>query len=278
MKKTIFLIFVSTLALLSCTKDYIIPEKDMVKILTKIYITDGITSTPPHNLLYGHDSIEYYEPILKSYGYTTAQFDSSVKYYSRNTEEFDIIFDKVVMELTRMRDKVAETSKTDTQNSDSTDKSDNLWPLKTRWNMAIEYSSNPSLGFDIPVVGLGDYTISFDAQFYPDDEGINVRHYIFFYYDDQTPVGVRENPIFGTYEKDGKVHSYSYKLTLTNKQITHLKGWLYDCGNSNPTFKRNAIFSNLKVTYSPKSFEKLDTLETKNIRELKKSLKKVKPV
>lgn len=277
MNKPIFFIFATILALLSCTKDYIIPEKDMVKILTKIFITDGVTSTPPHNILYGHDTIDYYEPILKSYGYTTAQFDSSVKYYSRNTEKFDIIFDKVVMELTRMRDKLEETSKSGTLDNNS-DSSDNLWPHKTRWNMAIEYSSNPSLGFDIPVVDLGDYTISFNAQFFPDDEGVNVRHYIFFFFDDGTPIGVRENAIFATYEKDGNVRTYSYKLSLTNKQITHLKGWLYDCGNSTQTFKRNAIFSNLKVTYSPKSFEKIDTLETRNIKEHLKAIKRVKPV
>ncbi|HDP75562.1 MAG TPA: DUF4296 domain-containing protein [Bacteroidales bacterium] len=277
MKKTTFLIFVPVTALLSCTKNYIIPERDMVKILTKIFITDGVTSTPPHNILYGHDTIDYYEPILKSYGYTTAQFDSSVKYYSRNTEKFDIIFDKVVMELTRMKDKLEEASKNDTLDINS-DSSGNLWPHKTRWNMAIDYSINPSLGFDIPVVEFGDYTISFDAQFFPDDEGVNVRHYIFFYFDDGTPIGVRENPIFATYPKDGNVHSYSYKLTLTNNQITHLKGWLYDCGNSNSTFKRNAIFNNIKVTYSPKKIDHLDTLGTRNIRELKKPLKRVKPV
>ena len=78
MRRTVTLILVSIFSLLSCNKGYIIPERDMVKILTKIFITDGVTSTPPHNILYGHDSIDYYEPILKSYGYTTAQFDSSV--------------------------------------------------------------------------------------------------------------------------------------------------------------------------------------------------------
>ena len=277
MRRTVSLILVSIFSLLSCNKGYIIPERDMVKILTKIFITDGVTSTPPHNILYGHDSIDYYEPILKSYGYTTAQFDSSVKYYSRNTEKFDIIFDKVVMELTRMRDKLEETSKSDTLDRNS-DSSDNLWPHKTRWNMAIEYSTNPSLGFDIPVVDLGDYTISFDAQFFPDDEGVNVRHYIFFYFDNGTPIGVRENPVFATYVKDGNVHSYSYKLTLTDKQITHLKGWLYDSGNSNSNFKRNAIFSNLKVTYSPRNFDKLDSIDTRNVKVIKKLIKKAQPL
>lgn len=263
---------------MSCKKDYIIPERDMVRILTKIYLTDGVINTPPHNLLYGHDSIDYYEQILKNYGYSTAQFDSSIKYYSKNTEKFDIIFDKVVMELTLMRDKTAEASKDKINDADSIEKNDNLWPAKTRWNMAIDYTTNPSLGFDIPVVGLGDYTFSFDAQFYPDDEGKDARHYIFFYYDDQTPVGVRENPIFATYVKDGNVHSYSYTLTLTNKQITHLKGWLYDCGNPNSNFKRNAIFSNIKISYTRKNIEKPDSISLYSIKKLKKEIKKVKPL
>jgi hypothetical protein len=97
----------------------------------------------------------------------------------------------------------------------------------------------------------------------------------FFYYDDQTPVGVRENSVFSTYVKDGEVHNYQYTLTLTNPQITHLKGWLYDCGNPNTTFKRNAIISNLKVTFTPKSIEKTDTITLKQSKDLKKKLKNV---
>ncbi len=267
---------IAAFIMLSCGNGYIIPEKDMVKILSKIYLTDGITLTSTHSNLYGHDSIAYYEPIILSFGYTTAQFDSSIKYYSKRTEKFDNIFDKVVLELTRLQDK--EKLQSEPTNIDSSDPNGNLWPLKAQWDMAIDHTTNPFLGFDIPVQGLGDYTFSFDAQIFPDDEAVNARHYIFFYFDDNTPVGVRENSILTPYTKDGNVHSYSYTFTLKNLQVTHLKGWLYDNGSNENTFKRHANFSNFKVTYTPSSVEsKQDGNNPQKVtkRELKKLIKDI---
>ncbi len=240
------------LALGSCRNNSVIPENNMVKILTKIYITDGVTFINAHSQLYGHDTIAYYEPIIESFGYTTAQFDSSIKYYSKRTERFDVIFDKVVTELSRLQDKQNEKSDENTTISEPS-ADGNLWPLKNRWEMAIDYTINPSLGFDIPVIGLGDYMISFDAQVFPEDEALNVRYYIFFYCDNKTPVGIRENSVLATYIKDGQVHKYSHIFKLENPEITHLKGWLYDHGNSDDKFMRKAIFSNFKVYYTPKT-------------------------
>lgn len=269
---------VAAFIILSCGNNYIIPEKDMVKILTKIYITDGITFTSSQSTLYGHDSLAYYEPIIQSFGYTIDQFDSSVKYYSKKTEKFDIIFDKVVLELTRLQDKEKGQVENEPSSLDSSDPNGNLWPLKAQWDMAIDHTTNPFLGFDIPVQGLGDYTFSFDAQVFPDDEAVNARHYIFFYFDDGTPVGARENSVLTPYIKDGKVHSYSYTFTLKNLKITHLKGWLYDHGSTDNTLKRHAIFSNFKVIYTPITVEsKQDVSNTRKVtkRELKKLIKDI---
>ncbi len=269
---------ITAFIMLSCGNNYIIPEKDMVKILTKIYLTDGITFTSAHSNLYGHDTIAYYEPIIQSFGYNTAQFDSSIKYYSKKTEKFDIIFDKVVLELTRLQDKEKLQSENEPSMLDASDPNENLWPLKAQWDMAIDHTTNPFLGFDIPVQGLGDYSFSFDAQVFPDDEAVNARHYIFFYFDDSTPVGVRENSILTPYIKDGNVHSYSYTFTLKNLQITHLKGWLYDHGSADNTFKRHAIFSNFKVTYTPKDIEQKQEQNNPpkvSKKELKKLVKNI---
>lgn len=265
---------IAAFILLSCGNSYIIPEKDMVKILTKIYLTDGITLSSAHSNLYGHDTIAYYEPIIQSFGYTTTQFDSSIKYYSKKTEKFDIIFDKVVLELTRLQDK--EKLQNEPSMLDASDPNGNLWPLKAQWDMAIDHTTNPHLGFDIPVQGLGDYTFSFDAQVFPDDEAVDVRHYIFFYFDDGTPVGVRENSILSPYIKDGNVHSFAYTFTLKNLQITHLKGWLYDHGSTDNTFKRHAVYSNFKVTYTPKVIEQEQNNPQKvTKKELKKLVKDI---
>ena len=84
-----------TIILIGCSGNPIIPQKDMVLILEQIYITDGVVSISESSLGF-KDSIAYYEPILNKYGYTTSEFDSSIKYYAQRTEELDEIFDTVL--------------------------------------------------------------------------------------------------------------------------------------------------------------------------------------
>ncbi|WP_288019061.1 DUF4296 domain-containing protein [Tenuifilum sp.] len=266
-------------ASVTCKKEKsIIPEKEMVTILTKIYLTDGIISVPSKSSLYRIDTIGYYEPILEKYGYTAEQFDSSIIFYSKKTEVLDRIYDNVIMQLTIQKDKLLQAKDTLNHETETlVNSSANLWPLKTSWNMAIDYPNNPSLGFDIPTPSLGIYTISFDAQIFPDDEAIDARHYIFFYYNNNTPTGVRENPKTFVYKKDGKKHHFTYQFVLKNKQVTHLKGWLYDTGNGNSSFKRSAKFENIMVTYTPTK-EKIKETPLPLKKGKLKPLKKIKKI
>lgn len=245
-------VFMSCLMLLfvACSSNNIIPQKDMVRILTKIYLTDGTISIPDRVLLSAKDTIAYYEPILEHYGYTTEQFDSSIKYYSQNTQVFDEILDRVIMELSKMEEKSKEKLMAiDSLDGERVDSSLNIWPVKTYWDMALDHASNSSLGFDIPVKGLGTYKISFNAQVFPDDESEDTRLYFFFYYDDKTPEGNRSGDIYHSYVKDGNIYPLSFTMTLDNPNVTHISGWLYDHGGEKPDIRRHAIFSKLMVTY-----------------------------
>jgi len=232
----------------ACTNKDIIPKKDMVEILKKMYLTDGVINVVNNGKLFAKDTISYYEPILKQYGYSKEQFDSSLKYYAQKAEALDKIMDQVIIELTQIDDQVdLQHNIQDSAIADSL----NLWPLKTTWNMAVDHTQNPSLGFELPLKGQGEYLLSFDTQFFPDDSSKDCRLYVFFYLDDKTSIGVRTSPIFANYTKDGEIHHRRYVFKLENTLATHLKGWLYDNANGNEEFNRHAIFSNLRVIYKP---------------------------
>ncbi|HPD95398.1 MAG TPA: DUF4296 domain-containing protein, partial [Tenuifilaceae bacterium] len=118
----------------ACTNKDIIPKKDMVEILKKMYLTDGVINVVNNGKLFAKDTISYYEPILKQYGYSKEQFDSSLKYYAQKAEALDKIMDQVIIELTQIDDQVdLQHNIQDSAIADSL----NLWPLKTTWNMAV---------------------------------------------------------------------------------------------------------------------------------------------
>lgn len=245
-------LFATIVLLTACNGDDIIPQRDMVRILKKIYITDAVVNVSERQKLRGKDTVEYYEPILEMYGYTTAQFDSSIKYYSKHAEEFDEILDRVIIELSDLEEKTLAMREMDDDSVGSPiDSTKNLWPLKNYWDMAIDHHSNPSLGFDIPVKKLGRYVISFDAQIFPDDQSEDTRMYVFFYFDDNTTDGNRSKDVYHTYLKDGAVHSIEYTLDLDTSSVTHISGWLYDHGGERKDLKRHALFSNIKVNFKP---------------------------
>ena len=256
--KGFIIISIGLLSLFACSSNSIIPQKDMVKILKKIYLTDGTINVSNVHSINSKDSVEYYEPILELYGYTTAQFDSSIKHYSRHTEEFDEILDRVIIELSKMEElNLTEEKRLDSLHNMTCDTSFNLWPHKTYWDMALDHSQNPSLGFDVPVKGFGTYTVAYDAQIFADDESEDTRSYIFFFYDDKSTVGMRLNDVFENYPKDSVTRRYCYSLELTDSLVTHLSGWLYDHGGERKDLKRHAIFSHLSVTYKPKQRDSL---------------------
>jgi len=252
----------------ACTNKDIIPKKDMVEILKKMYLTDGVINAVNNGKLFAKDTINYYEPILKQYGYSKEQFDSSLKYYAQKTETLDKMMDEVIIELTQMDDRVdIQHTIQDSAIADSL----NLWPLKTTWNMAVDHTQNPSLGFELPLKGQGEYLLSFDTQFFPDDSSKNCRLYVFFYLDDKTSTGVRTSPVFANYIKDGEVHHHSYVFRLENTLATHLKGWLYDNANGNKEFNRHSIFSSLRITYKPSNnAKKINPLKPKKGIPVKK--------
>ena len=110
MKKAIIISL--ALFLLSCsnrkkTPDYVISHDDMINIIIDIHLTDGLlTQNKVRRKLAKKDSLNYYDAIFNSYGYTRADFDTSIYFYSKNINEYDKIYEEVLNRLNEMETKL----------------------------------------------------------------------------------------------------------------------------------------------------------------------------
>lgn len=264
----VVIIFCLMFSAISCQNKEIIAKRDMVKILTKVYLTDGTVNNLDKRKFANKDTIQYYEPIFQSYGYTVAQFDSSIKYYSQNLEKFDEILDGVIIELTKIEaqytDMPAEELEAETKSTADTTQSE--WPHKTYWNMAVDSKENPHLGFDVLLKGTGKYELTYDAYIFEDDSVVEPYFKAYLHYGTTEAV---MGEISGVqtlyYQKDSVKHSHSFTFEVTDSLLTILKGYLY-LYNTQLTDKncfKHAIFSNIFVRYTPATIEPAPAVKPK---------------
>lgn len=98
----------------------IIPEKQLIPILVDIHFADATLSVlhfDKKNARYKPEN--YYNIVLKKHGIDRKKFDESIEYYSKNPEELDIIYDKVLNEFSKLK---ANLTKSDTSTRSSTPK------------------------------------------------------------------------------------------------------------------------------------------------------------
>ena len=244
--------FVVIVFLFSCNSGTIIPKKDMVSILAKIYITDAtVLSSDFRKTYYDKDTIEYYGKTIQSFGYTPAQFDSSLKFYSKEPKVLDAIYDKVIIELSMLEtDLTVERDLLSKKDSSLVDTSANLWNIKTIWHIPEDGIDN-HIYFKIPVIGLGTYTFSANFQVFDDDKSVKPRMSAYFYYDDLTPTGKLSQIEHRNLLQDGVMRNIQVQLELKDQIVTHFTGYLLDNGNDNGKVNKHALISDIKVTYKP---------------------------
>ena len=84
-----------------CKDKYVIPKKDMTKILIDLHIANNI-SAGDGSLQNRIISYKTHEAILLKYGYSLNDFNSALDQYMANPLVFDEIYANVVKELTSM--------------------------------------------------------------------------------------------------------------------------------------------------------------------------------
>jgi len=109
-------IFLLALIMFSCnnakkTPDYVIPHQDMVNIIVNMHITDGLLNiNKVRRNLVKKDSLNFYDAVFKSFGYTRSDFDTSIFYYSNHISEYDKIYEEVLNKLSEMQTQLKEES------------------------------------------------------------------------------------------------------------------------------------------------------------------------
>ncbi len=101
-KKIIFYCFAAFIFCISCANkqepDFLLPEKQMVEILTDCYLVESSVrqeGTP----LKVDEMKNYYQEVFKKHGVTEEQFNKSYDYYCHDLEKADKIYEKVLEKL-----------------------------------------------------------------------------------------------------------------------------------------------------------------------------------
>lgn len=201
----------------------IIPEKDLISILSEIHLADGLLSLPQINYLYSdRDTIAPYVDIILKYGYTKAEMDQTMRYYYiRNPKKLIEVYDKVLGKLSEMDALV------DKELPSYRDNIVNLWKERLFYYLPDNLVED-SLQIDFPVNYPGAYHLKFTITIYPDDQTVNPRAGIFYCFPD-TATNCKRNYLSEfPFIKDGRPHTFNFLMILGKTYPVRLKGWFIE--------------------------------------------------
>jgi hypothetical protein len=226
-------------------KKNLIPEKELVSLLTDIHIADGLLSLPRINAWTSSlDSISTYYQVIEKHGYTKEIMDKTMKYYFLNDpKKLNKIYDQVLGILSEMESHVEKESNVVLAHIM------NKWPGKEFYSIP-SLSGNDSTQFDITISSGGTYSLSFSATLFPDDQSANPRPIVYSCYPDSVDTGKRNYIKSINYIKDGRPHTYKLFFTLPVNQVHHLRGWLYDFDNLPYSIEKHFKIDNISFTFS----------------------------
>jgi hypothetical protein len=220
----------------------LIPAKDLVDLLTELYIADGLLAMTNINFQFStKDSISNYLDIIQRHGYTKTRVDRTIRYYfEKKPEKLENIYDQV---LTRLNEKQALLEK---DIPAALPVPANLWTgLKT---IAVPESGiKDSVWFSVPISDTGKYVIEFTTVIYKDDQSLNPRVALFFWHSDSTKTGFRNYWKGVDLPKDGQWHNYSLSERNTNPKVTHISGWLLACDPKTGRWDKHARIENITI-------------------------------
>lgn len=128
MRKTLFFFiatFVVAFLTVSCDHDkHIISSGEMEDILYDYHLADAMASQSRDNQ--GANQIAYRAAVLKKYGVTQAQFDSSMVYYMRHTDDLHTIYEHI---SDRMQNDARDMGSTTTSSISLAGDSTDIWKL-----------------------------------------------------------------------------------------------------------------------------------------------------
>ncbi len=223
-------------------RSQIIPEKELISILTDVYLTDGLLTIPRiHNMFSSLDSISSYFRIIENHGYSKETMDKTIKYYFvKNPKKLINIYDQVLGILSEMESYLEKESALEDANNR------NLWNGLESYSLP-DTSITDSLWFNLTIRRKGTYTLMFSATLFPDDQTLNPRITLYSCHPDSIISGKRKYIETINYIKDGKPHTYTLNLTVLSKKPRCFRGNLYDFDNNPDECEKHAIIENILI-------------------------------
>jgi len=223
----------------------LIPEKELVSILTDLYLTDGLLPIPKIHSLFPHlDSVATYHQIIIDHGYSKENMDKTIKYYFyRDPKKLVKIYDEVLGKLSKMESLVEKESLLKAAHNE------NYWSGKVFYYFS-DASPNDSAGFDISLQKAGYYTLSFTATIFPDDQSFEPRITAYSCNPDSVTPGKTDYIKTLNYIKDGRPHTYTFIIKTPKPNSLHLRGLLYDSDSNPMVCEKHARFEYISVSYA----------------------------
>lgn len=240
----------------ACKNNYkpelVIKQDVMTEILTDIYLTDGLLNN--HTIRSGFlntDSIENYMRVIEKHGYSIEEFNENLEYYFRaRPREYEEIYGSVLAILSEMQ------TRNNEEKGMQDPSSNNLWNEKVSYRMPDDGTANP-IEFSIPAEGIGKYSLLARITLFQDDQSLDPRSNVYFWYDDGTEEGYRDfwDTVF--YEKSSRAQSIKLGKDLNDTNITHIKGRLIDFTPQSGHWEMHSSVSGIRISRIP--FEEGDT-------------------
>jgi hypothetical protein len=223
----------------------LVAEKDIVPILTEVYMADGLLILPSLRDKYSElDSVTAYNQIIQRFGYTKEKFDRTIKYYFiKKPKELIAMYDQALGALSELESQAQKDALAEA------DLIKNQWIGKATDYFPGKRDSDTS-SFTIKLTKTGRYTFSFTATLFPSDESFKPRLTLYTCDPDSVETGVKKYAHTIEYIKDGRPHYYSTDILVSEKAKLILKGKLYDFANLPGEWEKNAEFENISFVFS----------------------------
>lgn len=193
MRKVVFYIaLVASIFTMGCNKPKVIPDN----VLGKIFHDAMLTNAYIDNVLVRVDSLNFYEPILESYGYTPEDLQNTIVNFSRRkSARLSDVAENMILLLEReamiLEEKVAVL---DTINNVARRHFTEML-LNDTMIVATKSADSTLLRFEIPMAGPGDYRINGRYTLDSLDKTSGRRYHIEWMNQDSTMTSMSSMPL-----------------------------------------------------------------------------------
>ena len=222
-----FAVIVSLLLVLaSCSNrpKGVLNQEDMANILTDMHKLDG--ALVERGIMFSNDStkMKYYNFVFAKYSISKANFDSSLVWYTKNPQEFNNIYNKVLLNLS-LQEKEVKSGKYHFIDSVELAKvKSELWRRRNKYELTKD-STRTKLDFEVvdPSLLYGDvYILRFLLRIAPEDSCTKQHIVLRLNYRNG-----KVDSAFAVAHHDSLLRRYTIKLPATRKlKIKSISGEL----------------------------------------------------